>query len=245
MQQTFTVEGKIFLPPKVIFASFMTASIAVFLESVSFVKAETAGAYISTTAALAQTIDLNLSGLIQVLSALSSIAVIMGVIFIVVQLRQNAKLIELNAKLTDATFREVKSDISFELLEKLTEESFARRRSFMWEKIKKYQASNWEGYDDSLDDFEIRNFAYRYELFGQMAKEGLVDLETLAKAFEYLVVLDWEAFEPASKHIMERYNLKKNELFSNFQWLAFETERILKQRGSHVPRIMHPEDESR
>ena len=168
---------------------------------------------------------------------------ILGVVFIVVQLRQNAKLIDLNTKLTDATFRQVKSNVSFELLEKLTEESFARRRSFMWQTVKKYQASNWEGFDDSLDDFEVRNFAYMYDLFGQLAKEGLIDLETLAKTFKYLVALDWEAFEPASKHIMKRYNLKENEIFSNFEWLANETEKILKRKGSHFPAIMNQEND--
>jgi hypothetical protein len=198
---------------------------------------------LSTTVTASTANPLNLSGLIQVLSAISSIAVILGVVFIVIQLRQNNKLIELNAKLTDATFQQTKSNVSFELLEKLTEESFARRRSFMWQTVKKYQASNWEGFDDSLDDFEIRNFAFRYELYGQLAKEGIVDLETLAKTFEYLVVLDWEAFEPVLKHIMKRYNLKQNEIFSNFQWLATQTEKILKQKGSHMPRITHPEDE--
>ena len=117
--------------------------------------------------------SLNLSGLVQVLSAISSIAVILGVVFIVVQLRQNAKLIDLNAKLTDASFQEVKSNISFEILEKLTDESFARRRSFMWQTVKRYQASNWEDFDDSADDFEIRNFAFMYDLFGQLGKRGL------------------------------------------------------------------------
>jgi len=62
---------------------------------------------------------LTLSGLIQVLSALSSIAVILGVVFIVVQLRQNAKLIDLNTKLTEATFSGCKSNISFEILVKI------------------------------------------------------------------------------------------------------------------------------
>jgi len=67
--------------------------------------------------AVSQTTDpLDLSGLIQVLSAISSIAVILGVVFIVIQLRQNAKLIDLNAKLTDATFQQNQSNISFELL---------------------------------------------------------------------------------------------------------------------------------
>ncbi len=185
---------------------------------------------------------LTLSGLIQVLSALSSIAVILGVVFIVVQLRQNAKLIDLNTKLTEATFRDVKSNISFEILEKLTDESFARRRSFMWQTVKKYQAADWKDFDDSIDDFEIRNFAFMYDLFGELAKDGLIELETMAKTFKFLVALDWEAFEPAAKHMMKRYNLKQNEMFSNFQWLAKETERLLKQKGSHFPPITHRED---
>jgi len=55
---------------------------------------------------------------------MSYIAVILGVVFIVAQLRQNNKLIELNAKLTDVAFRDVKSNISFEFLEKLTDELY-------------------------------------------------------------------------------------------------------------------------
>jgi len=215
----------------------------IFLAFFLLVKEEAVKTGLMSALMFSQTTDpLDLSGLIQVLSAISSIAVILGVVFIVVQLRQNNKLIDLNAKLTDATFQQNKSNISFELMEKLTEESFARRRSFMWQTVKKYQASNWEGFDDSRDDFEIRDFAYMYDLFGQMAKEGLIDLETLAKTFKFLVALDWEAFEPAAKHIMKRYNLKQNEIFSNFQWLAYETEKILKQKGSDFPRITHPEN---
>jgi len=214
----------------------------VFLASILMFKDEPVKAYLTSAAAVFQAASLSLTGLIQALSAISSIAVILGVLFIVVQLRQNNKLIDLNAKLTEASLRDVKANISFELLEKLTDESFARRRSFMYQTVKKYQAINWEGYDDSTDDFEIRNFAYMYDLFGQLAKEGLLDLKALAKTFKYLVALDWEAFEPASKHIMKRYNLKKNEIFDNFQWLAVETEKILKKEGSQLPRITHIED---
>ncbi len=212
-----------------------------FLASVFLFKEEAVKIGPILALALSQTADvLDLSGLIQVLSAISSIAVILGVVFIIVQLRQNAKLIDLNAKLTEATFRDVKSNISFEILEKLSDESFARRRSFMWHTVKKYQASNWEGFDDSSDDFEIRNFAYMYDLYGQLTKEGLLDLEIMAKTFKYLVALDWEAFEPVSNHIMKRYNLTQNEIFSDFEWLAKETEKILKQKGSQVPKITHP-----
>lgn len=172
--------------------------------------------------------------MIQVLSAISSVAVILGVIFVVVQLRQNAKLIDLNAKLTEATFRQVKSDVSFGLLEKMTDESFARRRSHMYQTAKKYGAVDWESYDDSLDDFEVRNFAYMYDLFGQLAKDGLIDIVTLTRTFKYLVIFDWRAFEPIATHIMKRYNFRRNEMFSNFEWLANQTERILKEQGSSI-----------
>src|SRR5208283_2250684 len=240
MQETFRTDKARFIFSKLVSIIILVAIVLFFLAFVLLVKEGAVKTYLMSVLMLSQTADpLNLSGLIQVLSAISSLAVILGVVFIVVQLRQNAKLIDLNAKLTDATFRDVKANISFELLEKLTDESFARRRSFLWHTLKKYQASNWEGFDDSADDFEVRNFAFMYDLFGQLAKEGLIDVETLAKTFKYLVALDWEAFEPASKHIMKRYNLKQNEIFSNFQWLAYETERILKQKGSKLPRITH------
>jgi len=241
MREIGMTNKKRFKSSNLVFIAFALMIVAVFLFSTLFAKEVAMKTYMPLALTVSQTADpLNLSGVIQVLSAISSIAVILGVVFIMVQLRQNAKLIDLNAKLTEATFRDVKSNISFELLEKLTGESFARRRSFMWQTARKYQASNWEGFDDSLDDFEIRNFAYMYDLFAQLAQEGIIDLETMAKTFKYLVALDWEAFEPVSKHIMKRYNLKQNEIFSNFEWLAKETEKILKQRGSQFPKITHP-----
>ena len=80
----------------------------------------------------------DLSWLISFLSAISSIAIILGAVFVVFQLRQNAKLIR-TANL------ETKSNISFSVLEKITEESFARRRKNMHDAVKKYSQISWEG----------------------------------------------------------------------------------------------------
>lgn len=137
------------------------------------------------------------------LSAVSSVAVIAGAVFIVFQLRQNARLIQ-------ATIQENKAIGSISLLERLTDESFARRRKQMHDIVKKYSAQNWEGFDDTLEDFEARNFAYMYELIGQLAREGLLDLGTVKNALQYLVVVDWDVFTPLNKHLMERYNLTAN-----------------------------------
>ena len=163
------------------------------------------------------------SPLINFLSAISSIAIILGAIFVIFQLRQNARLIK-TANL------EVKSNMSFSVLEKLTEESFARRRKNMHDAVKKYAAANWEGFDDTLEDFEARNFGYIYELIGELVKEGLIDQTIAIHSLRYIVVADWQVFEPLVKHLMERYKVPVNP-YENFEWLADETQKFLRDSG--------------
>lgn len=142
-----------------------------------------------------------------VLSGISSIAVIAGAILIIFQLKQNAK--------------ETRATAAFALLEKLTDESFARRRKNMHDTIRKYSAKNWKGFDDTYQDWETRNFVYLYELIGQLVKQRIIDLDTVTEALKYLVVADWEAFSPLASHLMERYRAKVHH-FQNFQWLAMQ-----------------------
>jgi hypothetical protein len=73
----------------------------------------------------------DLSAVIQGLSAVSSVAVIFGAVFVIFQLRQNAKLIE-------ATLLENKATSSITILEKITDESFARTRKSMHDSVKEY-----------------------------------------------------------------------------------------------------------
>lgn len=160
--------------------------------------------------------------MVEGLSAISSIAVISGAFFIVFQLRQNASLIR-------AANQETRSNTSIALLEKITDESFARRRKAMHDTVKRYAATNWEGFDDSLEDFEARNFAYTYELIGQLTREGLIEISIVRNALQYLVVFDWEAFSPLSRHLMERYGLKVNA-WRNFEWLAEDVRGQMKSR---------------
>jgi hypothetical protein len=157
------------------------------------------------------------------LSAVSSIAIILGAVFVVFQLRQNARLIR------TANF-ETKANISFSVLEKITEESFARRRKSMHDAIKKYSQINWEGFDDTLEDYEARNFGYIYELIGELVKEGIIDLTVAVHSLRYLLVFDWQRFEPLTKHLMERYKVPVNP-YENFEWLARETRKYLQTQG--------------
>ncbi len=139
----------------------------------------------------------DVSFLVSDLSAISSLAVILGAVFVVFQLRQNARLIK------TANF-ETKANMSFSVLEIITEESFARRRKNMHDAIKKYSQVNWEGFDDSLEDFEARNFGYIYELIGELVREGIIDFTIAIHSLRYLLVFDWQRFEPLTKHLMVR-----------------------------------------
>ena len=139
-----------------------------------------------------------LSDVVTVLSDSSSTAVILGAIFIVLQTRQNAKLIE-------ATLREERSNVALSLLERIMDESFPQRRKRRFEILDRFKATNWADAFESEEDLEIRNFAYLYELIGLMVENGLVDLELVLDRLRYLVVREWQVFESHAKFVTSKY----------------------------------------
>lgn len=177
-----------------------------------------------------------LSDIVTVLSASSSIAVILGAIFIVFQMRQNAKLIE-------ATLREERSNVALSLLERITEESFPRRRKRMFDILQRFQATNWADAFESEEDLEVRNFAYLYELIGLMVENGLVDLELVLDTLQYLVVRDWQVFEPHAKFVTSKYEVPFNA-WGRFEWLAERAKEHLEKEHARTsaPRLRLPDD---
>jgi hypothetical protein len=168
--------------------------------------------------------SLDIGEVVTVLSAISSIAVIAGAGFIVVQLRQNASLL-------NASLRQEKKEAAFSMLEELTQESFAKRRANFYRMVKKYKEADWKDFDDSPDDFEIRNLAYFYELHGQLVRNGTIDFPMVADMLQNLVIYDWRTFEPVSEHIMKRWGLKVSP-WHNFEWLAKKTQEHIAKRQS-------------
>ena len=177
----------------------------------------------------------SLSDLITVLSASSSIAVILGAIFVVFQLRQNAKLIQ-------ATLKQERSNVALSLLERITDESFPRRRVRMFQIVERFKATNWENAFESEEDLEIRNFAYLYELIGLMVENGLVDLELALDTLQYLVVRDWQVFKPHAEFVTSRYQLAVHA-WGRFEWLAEQAQAHLEQEHAKAsaPRLSMPE----
>lgn len=168
--------------------------------------------------------SLDFSQLALYLSAASSIAVIVTAIIVSFQLRQNAKLIEVSTQ-------ENKSNIAFSMLERIVSDSFVRNRAHAYEIVTKYSPQNWEGFLDTVDDFEFRNYAYQYELFGQFVQHGIMDLDTMMDAMKYIIVTDWEIMEPLLRYICQAHGFKMFP-WKNFEWLAKETKKYLLQLES-------------
>ncbi len=173
----------------------------------------------------------SLTDVLTVLGASSSIAVILGAIFIVFQMRQNARLIE-------ATLRENRANVAVSMLERITDESFPRRRKRMFDIVERFKATGWKDAFESEDDLEVRNFAYLYELMGLLVENGLVDLELVLDTLQYLVVRDWDVFAPHAAWVRSKYNVSF-DAWGRFEWLAQEAKMHLEKEhasGSLAPK---------
>ncbi|MCI4363668.1 MAG: hypothetical protein L3K13_05115 [Thermoplasmata archaeon] len=96
-------------------------------------------------------------------------------------------------------------NLAFSMMAQLTSSDFASRRWKMHQAVQGASASGWKGFDDSLDDFESRSFAYQYELIGQMVSTRTLDYSLVRDFLRYTVVADWNAFQPLDAHLEDRY----------------------------------------
>ncbi len=160
---------------------------------------------------------------------ISFIAVVAGTILVVLQLRVNAK--------------QARARNAFDLIAKIIDPSFPRRRHLLYEVAKKRARGSWSGFDRSLEDFEIRNFANVYEQLGLLVRKGVVDLQDVLDALSAQPMADWNTFEPIRRHIMEEAArafpaLASNQpglesiYWPNFRWLSEESRKWTLRRAS-------------
>jgi hypothetical protein len=164
-----------------------------------------------------------------ILRAIGAIAVIAGTVLVVLQLRVNAK--------------NVRSRNAFDLIAKVIDPAFPRRRHLLYEVAERHANGSWTGFDRSLEDFEVRNFANIYEQLGLLVRRGVVDLQDVLDALSAQPLADWIIFEPIRAHIMQEAGkafpaLANNEsgldamYWPNFRWLAEESRKWTLQRAS-------------
>lgn len=160
---------------------------------------------------------------------MGAIAVIAGTILVVLQLRVNAK--------------NVRSRNAFDLIARVIDPSFPHRRHLLYEAAREHADGNWTGFDRTLQDFEVRNFANIYEQLGLLARRGVVDLQDVLAALSAQPMADWDTFQPIRTHIMDEAGkafpaLANNQpgldaiFWPNFAWLAEESRKWTLQRAS-------------
>jgi hypothetical protein len=180
-------------------------------------------------------LSFDISVLVQDLDALSAVAVIAGVIFVVFQLRQNAKLIEASDRQIDTANRQVEASIQqnrqqviLSVVDRFTNDSFNVKRKKVRETAKKYEASNWEGYLESADDYDVRGFIAHYESTGYLARIKIVDAKMMQEAMGFGIIYDWVALEPVVEFYRKTW---KRAAYANFEWLKDAVKKGMEQDG--------------
>ena len=154
---------------------------------------------------------------------------IAGTSLVVLQLRINAK--------------HARSRNAFDLIARVIDPSFPHRRHLLYEVAEKHAGGDWTGFDQSLQDFEVRNFANIYEQLGLLVRKGVVDLPDVLDALSAQPMADWRTFQPIRAHIVQEAGkafpaLPDNEqgqdaiFWPNFRWLAEESLKWTLERAS-------------
>ena len=167
----------------------------------------------------------DLTDLVQVLNSVSAIAVLLGVIFVVFQLRQNARLIKASNEQVQASILQNKSSVATSLVERFTDDSFTVRRKTVRDIVKKYRGGNWEGFLESAEDFEVRAFGSYYDFTAYLARAGIIDMQLVLHTLGHRVTFDWEVFAPAAEYYRKTWG--KKYVWANFEWLAGQSEKFL------------------
>jgi hypothetical protein len=174
----------------------------------------------------------DLSYVLEALSGASTIAVILGIPFIVLQMRQNGRMVEAANRQAELVALQNRSQVVLAIAEQLTDRDFIFQRKAVHDLIPRQQASRWEGFVESADGFEVRALAVQYESIALMAKLGIVEASTLHEALGYTIIADWRAVAATVPAFEKAWGMSA---FPNFRALAEGAEKYWKDKGAPFP----------
>ncbi len=174
----------------------------------------------------------DLSFVLEVLSGASTIAVILGIPFIYLQMRQNARLVEAANRRSELVARQNRAQVLLNLAEQMTDRAFVLQRKAVRDIVAKYDQQGWDSFVNSVDGFEVLSFAIKYESAALMAKLELIEESALLEILGFLVAIDWMALTPAIRAFEKMWG---SMTFPNFRLLALHAETYWKDRGALIP----------
>ena len=153
------------------------------------------------------------------LTAGGSVALVITLVVLIYQMRQNTRAVE--------------QELAMALMGDLTSPSFADRRHHLHHTVARFRGKAptdaWEGFDDTKDDFEVRSFAYKYELIGLLVKRKTLEYAFVRDVLQWSVVADWRDFAPLDAHLKARFGAQISE-WHHFAELAARIRNDLKAR---------------
>jgi hypothetical protein len=177
-------------------------------------------------------VDLGL--ILEALSGASTIAVILGIPFIVLQMRQNARMVATANRQTELVALQNRSQVLLNIAERMTDHDFILQRKAVRDIVTKYSQQGWGTFIDSVDGFEVRAFAVQYEATAMMVKLGLIDESTLIETLGFTIVVDWIALRPALAAFEKEWGLMT---FPHFRNLAARAQAYWRTQGGMTPRF--------
>jgi hypothetical protein len=172
---------------------------------------------------LAPLIIIDLSEIGSILSFFSSVAIILGAIFVVFQIRDNKKLImaanqqakaaAVQANITSEQLKQNNEIADMDLIMRLYEFANSSEVQTAWLNVLNSRKTSFEEFEKlpKSEQVSFYQIAALFESLGVLVDRGIVKLDVVEDVF--LTEVAWKAMEPFLSGIRQKYGEEENYVF--------------------------------
>lgn len=157
---------------------------------------------------------------------LASIAIILGTIFVIIEMRDNRKLVEASFRQANTAAEQLKQNYELSTVDLVTRiydfaNSLEVQRS--WSTVLSTEVATYQEFEKLPEEKQLafHQVASLFESVGLLVEKGFVKLELVDDMFA--TGLAWQRLEPFVKGMRERYRSE-----DYYAWFAMLNERILR-----------------
>ncbi len=162
----------------------------------------------------------DMSEITSVVSFFSSLAIILGAVFVVLQIRDNKKLIQaaneqakaaaVQATMTTEQLKQNNEIADMDLIMRLYEFANSAEVQSAWLNVLNSHVSSYEGFEKlpKAEQVSFYQIAALFESLGVLVDRGIVKLEVVEDMF--LTEVAWKAMQPFLSGIRQKYGEEDN-----------------------------------